>query len=124
MLSRSLFKTKQTNEAEIMQIHMMVVIRSVAALIAGGVIGLGFGLVQHMALRRNEKLEQNGKLHSGWSVMPGSMKRVAYLLVALVVVQIICPLLFMDGSQWWVSGGVVVGYGVLLFRQLQQARKH
>jgi len=106
-----------------MQIQMMVVIRSLVALIAGGVIGLGFGLVQHMALRRNEKLEHSGKLNSGWSVMPGSMKRVAYLLVALVVVQIICPLLFTDGSQWWVSGGVVVGYGALLFRQLRQARR-
>jgi len=51
------------------------------------------------------------------------MKRVAYLLVALVLVQIVCPLLFIDGSQWWVSGGVVVGYGALLFRQLRQARK-
>ena len=106
-----------------MQIQMMVVVRSLAALIAGGVIGLGFGLVQHMALRRNEKLEQRGRLSSGWAVMPGSMKRVAYLLVALVVVQIICPLLFTDGSQWWVSGGVVVGYGALLFRQLRQARR-
>ena len=106
-----------------MQIQLMVVIRSLAALIAGGVIGLGFGLVQQIALRRNQKLEQSGRLQSGWAVMPGSMKRVAYLLVALVLVQIVCPLLFIDGSQWWVSAGVVVGYGALLFRQLRQARK-
>ena len=106
-----------------MQIQIMVVVRSLAALIAGGVIGLGFGVIQNMALRRNQKLEQSGRLNSGWAVMPGSMKRVAYLLVALVLVQIVCPLLFIDGSQWWVSGGVVVGYGALLFRQLRQARK-
>jgi len=45
---------------------------------------------------------------------------VAYLLIALVIVQLICPLLFVDGSQWWVSGGVVLGYGFVLFRQSRQ----
>jgi hypothetical protein len=46
------------------------------------------------------------------------MGRVAYLLVALLAVQILCPLLFSDGVQWWVSSGVLAGYGTMLYRQL------
>jgi len=39
------------------------------------------------------------------------------------VVQLICPLLFTDGTQWVVSGGVVFGYGWTLFRRLRQNLK-
>jgi hypothetical protein len=97
-------------------IHLL---RSLAGLIAGGVIGVGFGMVQDAAWRRNQRLQQAGDLKSGWAVMPGSMRRVAYLLVALLAVQIFCPLLFTGGVQWWVSGGVLAGYGAMLFRQLR-----
>ena len=89
-------------------------------LTAGGLIGLGFGLVQERARQRNERLQDSGKLTNGWAVMPGSGRRVAYLLVALVLVQAVCPLLFNNGTQWWVSGGVVAGYGYLLFCQLRE----
>jgi len=101
------------------------IIRSLAALVAGGIIGAAFGAVQNLALRRNEKLQQTGELRSSWSAMPGSMRRAAYLLVALVLVQILCPLLFVDGSQWYVSAGVAVGYGAVLYRELRrrQSRK-
>ena len=105
-----------------MQIQVLDVVRPLIGLIAGGVIGLGFGAVQDIALRRNQKLQQAGTLNNGWAVMPGSMRRVAYLMIALVLVQIICPLLFEGSTQWWVSGGVVVGYGTLLFRRLSKAR--
>jgi hypothetical protein len=94
--------------------------RPTAALIAGGVIGFTFGTIQKLALQRNEKRQQSGKLKNGWAVMPGSMTRVGYLLIALVLVQLVCPLLFVNGSQWWVSAGVVFGYGGLLFRQLRE----
>jgi hypothetical protein len=97
-------------------------LRSLAGLVAGGAIGVGFGMVQDLAWRRNQRLQQAGELKSGWAVMPGSMRRVAYLLVALVAVQLFCPLLFTDGVQWWVSGGVLAGYGAMLFRQLRQRR--
>ena len=93
------------------------------AVIAGAVIGYAFGLLQQAALRRNEQLQQSGKLRSGWTLMPGSGGRVALLLITLVLVQVICPLLFRDGTQWWVSGGVVASYGWILFRQLSRARK-
>jgi membrane protein YqaA with SNARE-associated domain len=103
-----------------MNIQITEVLRCVAALVVGGLIGYAFGTIQQIALRRNEKRQQSGQLNNGWAVMPGSGRRVAYLLVALVLVQIICPLFFVNGSQWWVSGGVVLGYGGILLRQLRQ----
>src|SRR5437588_9281130 len=99
--------------------QMLDVLRLMAGLLAGGVIGFAFGLVQEKALRRNEQRQQSGNLKNGWMVMPGSMKRVAWLMIALVVVQVVCPLLFRNGTQWWVSGGVVAGYGIVLFRRLK-----
>jgi len=94
----------------------------VMAVVAGGAIGYFFGIIQKLALRRNERRQQTGELNTGWAVMPGSMTRVAYLLIVLVAIQILCPLLFKDGTQWWVSGGVVLGYGYVLFRRLVQRR--
>ncbi len=107
-----------------MQMQLMEIIRALAGLVAGGLIGLGFGLVQNRALRANQKLQQSGGLNNGWAVMPGSMRRVAYLLLALVLVQFLCPLLFVNGTQWWVSGGVVVAYGGVLFSALRERNLH
>lgn len=101
----------------------MNLLASILALIAGCAIGFGFGLVQEAGRRKNEKLELAGKLKSGWSIMPGSGKRVAFLLLALALVQIACPLLFQGNTKWWVSGGVVIGYGGILIRQLTQRRR-
>ncbi|SRR5258707_512741 len=101
---------------------MIRMIQEIAGLIAGVLIGAGFGMVQDAARRRNERRQQEGKLNSGWAVMPGSGARVAYLLIVLVLIQVVCPLLFVGGTQWWVSGGVVAGYGVMLFLQLRQRR--
>jgi hypothetical protein len=92
------------------------------AVTVGGAIGYFFGLIQSSALRRNEQRQRNGDLSNGWAVMPGSMTRVAYLLIVLAAIQLLCPLLFKDGSQWWVSGGVVMGYGYVLFRRLIQRK--
>src|SRR6266568_1769826 len=102
-----------------MGFQLLEFMRALAGLIAGTIIGCSFGIVQSLALRRNEKLQQSGSLKTGWGVMPGSMRRVAYLMIALVVVQIICPLLFEGSTQWWVSGGVVIGYGAALLRRLK-----
>jgi len=104
-------------------IHM---IQAIAGLIAGLIIGVAFGVLQDAARRRNERLQRTGKLTSGWAVMPGSGARVAYLLLTLVLIQVICPLLFVNGTQWWVSGGVVAGYGAMLFKQFRerQAQRH
>jgi hypothetical protein len=95
-------------------------ITAATSLIAGGIIGLAFGFIQEAAWRRHQRLQQEGKFNNGWAVMPGSMRRVAYLLVAMLLVQVICPMLFVNGCQWWVSGGVLAGYGFMLFRQLRE----
>ncbi len=102
-----------------MQNHLLDFIRGVVGLAAGGAIGYAFGLLQCAALRQHEQQEKNGKLKNGWSLMPGAGARVAYLLIALALVQLVCPLLFVDGTQWVVSAGVVFGYGWLLYRQLR-----
>lgn len=106
-----------------MQLHLLNLVRDLVGLAAGGVIGFAFGLLQQAALRQHEQQERNGKLKSGWSLMPGAGARVAYMLIALALVQLVCPLLFVDGTQWLVSGGVVFGYGWTLFRQLRQRLK-
>jgi len=98
----------------------MEAFRSVLAVGAGALIGYTFGLVQNFALRKNEERERLGKLKSGWSIMPGSGARVAYLLILLVAIQVICPRLFNDSTQWWVSGGVALGYGYTLFCHLRE----
>ncbi len=100
------------------------IIRPVVGLVAGGVIGLGFGWLQGLAVARYKKRQQSGDLNSAWAVMPGSMRRVAGLLLALVLIQTLCPLLFVNGSQWWVSAGLVAAYGGLLFWRLRQRKAH
>jgi amino acid transporter len=95
------------------------ILRTVVGLGAGALIGYAFGLLQNAALRRNEKRAQSGELKNGWSLMPGSGARIAYLLIALLLVQIICPLIFVGGTQWVVSGGLILGYGWMLFIQLR-----
>ena len=105
-----------------MEIQFIELLRSAAALVVGGVIGLAFGTLQHAALRRHERLERDGKLKNAWTLMPGSGARVAYLLVALLLIQLICPMLFADGTQWWVSGGLLLGYGWHLLQQLRRRR--
>jgi hypothetical protein len=102
--------------------HLTDILRALLGLLLGGTIGLGFGLIQDAAHRRLAKRQENGRLNSGWAVMPGSMTRVGYLLIALVAVQFVSPALFTDGIQWWVSAGVAGGYGVRLFWQLRRER--
>lgn len=103
-----------------MQIPLIDLARDLVGLLAGGIIGLGFGTLQQAALRHNERRQQNRGLQSGWSLMPAAGARVAYLLIALALIQLICPLLFTDGAQWVVSAGVTLGYGYLLWRDLRR----
>jgi len=92
------------------------------SLLAGGMIGYTFGVIQVSAALRYEKLQLQGKFTSGWAATPGSFRRVAYLLVALALVQFLFPVFFTVGgaSQWCVSGGVVGGYGWTLYRQMRK----
>ena len=94
----------------------------IIAAAAGVVLGLAFGALQEAAARRNQRLQEEKKLKSGWAVMPGSFRRVGYLLIALVGVQVLCPFLFASQGPWFVSGGVVLGYGLVLYRQLMRVK--
>ena len=93
---------------------------SFAGLVVGGLIGVAFGAVQNAAALRNEKRQDTGKLRSGWAIMPGSLRRVALLMIALALVQIGMPMLFTSESQWLVSAGVVFGYGSMLYLQFRR----
>jgi len=89
-------------------------------LILGGAIGYAFGTVQNMALLRNKQDQERKIPRSGWTVLPGSMGRVAILLAILGLIQILCPLFFEGTStQWLVSAGVMIGYGWTLVHQLR-----
>lgn len=105
-----------------MQQPLLGILWPFLGLIAGAAIGISFGLIQRAAWRRYQQLEQKGEFKNAWGVMPRSGLRVAYLLITLVIIQVICPMLFADGTQWWVSGGVVAGYGAVLFRQLRERK--
>jgi len=103
-----------------MTTEFLTMLQSALGLLVGSLIGASFGMIQNAARRRNEKRQQAGEFNNGWAAMPGAGGRVVYLLVALVLVQIICPLLFKDSVKWWVSAGVAGGYGFMLFWQLRQ----
>jgi hypothetical protein len=107
-----------------MQTQISNVFLLLLALVAGGMIGFAFGTIQASATRRHERLQLEGKFKSGWSATPGSFRRVAYLLIALAMVQFLFPVFFVPGSisQWCVSGGVVAGYGWTLYRQMRLHR--
>jgi len=106
-----------------METILLNVLRIVLALVAGGFIGYVFGLIQNAARLRHEKRQLEGKFKNAWSIIPSSGARTAYLLVALLLVQLVCPLLFVEGTQWVVSGGVAAGYGMVLLQQLLRRRK-
>ena len=96
------------------------ILQIIGGVIAGGVIGLAFGQLQQIASRKHATLESKGQFNSGWAIMPGSFRRTGFLIIALVLIQMLCPLLFTNGAQWSVSAGVLVGYGYLLWRQLRR----
>lgn len=106
-----------------MLLTFLDLLRDGAALGGGVVIGLGFGTLQQYALRKNEERQARGQLANGWSLMPGAGARVAYLLITLALIQVVCPLLFVDGTQWFVSGGLLAGYTWTLATQLRRRIK-
>ena len=88
-------------------------------IIMGLVIGGVFAWLQLQALRRNELIEKRQQLPTLLKQIPGSGMRVAFLLIALVLVQVLVP----SANKWWLSGALAVGYGVpFLWRLLQMAQ--
>ncbi len=103
--------------------HFSQLLWSAFGLLAGGGIGFLFGRIQEFAQKRNQMREDSGKYKNVWSSMPGSFGRVFYLVIALVLVQVLCPLLFTSGGEWAVSAGVALGYGCVLYRQLMRKKQ-
>jgi hypothetical protein len=103
-----------------MNTSMMISLISTIGFIVGALIGLAFGAVQRAARRKNERRQADGMTSNAWMSMPGSMSRVAFLMIALVLVQVGCPLFFEDNIQWMVSAGVVLGYGWMLFQDFRK----
>ena len=101
----------------------METLRIVLALLTGSAIGTGFGYLQALGLRQNQILAQTGRLTNAWKLMPSSAQRVVLLMITLAAIQIVCPMLFADGIQWWVSAGVAIGYGWQLFQQFRRRRE-
>lgn len=103
--------------------HIPNLITATTSLIFGLLVGVGFGAMQASARRRHERRQlQNGNLNNGWTNVPGSMQRVALLLGTLGLAQLLAPVVFMDANKWFVSGGLAIGYGWLLFVQLRHRR--
>ena len=101
----------------------MQLVAIVLATFAGLLVGLAFGLIQQNASLRYQKKQLEGTYKSNWGVVPGSFSRIGYLLIALILVQVVCPILFESISQWFVSGGLALGYGYVQFRQLMRRRR-
>jgi hypothetical protein len=98
---------------------------SLFAMLAGGAAGVLFGALQNAASLRNRKRNQRDGLGGGFSILAGSFARVATLLIALVSIQVVCPILFVGSTQWLVSVGVILGYGWMLLEQLRShSAKH
>ena len=93
------------------------------ALLAGVSIGYPFGLLQTTADK-----QRDGKPTGKWpAFLSGKGARITYLILTLVVIQLTCPFFFVAAIRWWVSGGVMLGYGWTLCRQislrLKEAKK-
>jgi len=99
---------------------ILELLRSVLAVLIGFGVGYGFGLLQENARRRNARLQSKGDFKLGVQQLPGTGRRVAYLLLSLLAVQLACPLLFRNGIQWVVSGGLLVGYATPMWSQLRE----
>jgi hypothetical protein len=89
-------------------------------LLVGGAIGLLFGNAQFAAFQRNALKQKSGRSTSPSRAMPGSFGRIALLVLGLLLIQLLCPWLFADGTaQWSVAAGVVLGYGWTLMQRLR-----
>lgn len=91
----------------------------VLGLSVGVVIGGLYAWLQLSALRRHElRQKEQGRLPSVAGMVPGSMMRVALLLVALVAVQVIDRDKRID--LMWLMISLAVAYGIPFFWRLWQ----
>jgi hypothetical protein len=83
-------------------------------IVLGMTIGASFAWLQLLAARRNEMLQKQEPLGILRQI-PGSTGRVALLLMALVAVQVLFP----TADKWWLSGSLVISYGIPFFWRLK-----
>jgi hypothetical protein len=102
-----------------MNSSMIESLLTIGALAVGAAIGFWFGTIQNAALKRNKKKYESGELKSGFFVMPGSMGRIATLLLILVAIQIAIPAFFQGNIQWILSAGIILGYGWTFVKALR-----
>jgi hypothetical protein len=81
---------------------------SFLGIVLGTIIGGAFARLQMLALRRNELLERREQVPTLLRQIPGSGGRVAFLLVALVLAQV----LFQTASLAWMAAAVAVAYAI------------
>ena len=81
----------------------------------GLILGGAFAWLQLQALHRNELLEKRQELPTLLKQLPGSGGRVAFLLIALVLVQVLVP----NVDKWWLSGSLAVCYGIPFLLRLR-----
>lgn len=103
-----------------MNANSFSLIQSLLALLLGLTVGGSFGALQAAARRRHQKWQADGKLDHVGPTVPGSMRRVAFLIIALAGAQLIWPWVFAGEGKWWVSAGVAAGYGFLLYQSLDR----
>ena len=78
-------------------------------LLIGAVIGAMYAAWQLRALARHERMQrEQGQAPKVTSMIPGSMIRVAVLLIVLVGVQMLFP----KANLLWVAFGVGLAYGI------------
>ena len=90
---------------------------TILGLSVGATIGLAFAWFQLQALHRNELLERQMEVPGWMRQIPGSMGRVAFLLMSLVGAQM-CFGSNIDVR--WMALGVAVGYALPFIARLKE----
>ena len=87
----------------------------------GATIGLAFAWLQLQALHRNELLERQEEVPGWMKQIPGSMGRVAFLLLTLVGAQIVFG---SNIDARWMALGVAIAYAVPFVMRLKEKFGH
>jgi hypothetical protein len=93
---------------------------AVLGAVLGVFIGGVYAALQLSALRKNEQRQQQGEPVPVGGMVPGSMLRLALLLVALVLVQVLVPNERKTNKFYWsLTIGLAVTYSVPFFWKLK-----
>jgi len=91
---------------------MMMDRPAVLGLVFGVAIGLVYIALQRWELQRKNRITQpRGVL----ALVPGAVARLAFVVVALLLVFRLT-----DADKYWLTGSLLVSYGVLFLWQLKQ----